>query len=357
MGRNGVLTLRILFMFPGPTQQLEREVLAGRAPSERLYGLLPLRAAGFDASVFDAPVRGMSAKFVRWVRAYGVRLPAGRTLAEMSRSDIVVFKDEFSLPMTLAARIVGARVIYLDATFGVPARWWRRWSARLSILLADAVITYSDFERELWSQALAVPSTEIVVARFGLDIDFYRRRMASEGHSKRRYVLAVGRDLGRDYACLVSALAGTGVDLKLVTLPYLLRGVDWRRPWLEVLQRIEYDELFALYHDAAAVVVPLRAGVEYPSGVRAMLEAMLLERPVVVSDTPVLREYATENEVCFVPPEDPAAMRAAVLGLLQDLDSEAMRDRLIMARNRVLQDFNADQFGDTLCSVVACSGR
>src|SRR4051794_5792356 len=50
----------------------------------------------------------------------------------------------------------------------------------------------------------------------------------------------------------------------------------------------------------------------------ALLEAMALECPVVVSDIPPLREVVDDESALFLPPEDPSALAVAVVTALRD---------------------------------------
>src|SRR5690606_5037417 len=94
----------------------------------------------------------------------------------------------------------------------------------------------------------------------------------------------------------VSACIQLNLRLKLVTLPYLIPDNARNHPNVEVLQRLPYDKLFELYANAASVVVPLKEGISYPSGIRAVLEALALNKAAIVTRTPVLEEYFHEGD-------------------------------------------------------------
>ncbi len=57
----------------------------------------------------------------------------------------------------------------------------------------------------------------------------------------------------------------------------------------------------------------------------AMLEAMALRCPIVASDLPTLRETVDDTAARFVPPEDPAALAAALRDAVTDRDSARQR--------------------------------
>src|SRR5690606_6400601 len=97
-------------------------------------------------------------------------------------------------------------------------------------------------------------------------------------------------------------------------------------PQVTVHQRLSYEELFALYRECAVVVVPLKPGITYPSGIRALFEAMVLNRPRVATRNEVLLEYMAEGvHGDLVPARDAAALRAAILASLERGDDNAAR--------------------------------
>jgi glycosyltransferase involved in cell wall biosynthesis len=206
-----------------------------------------------------------------------------------------------------------------------------------------------------WATQLGVAEDHFTVVRYGMDVEFYQRGVTAAPPSGPSYILAFGRDLGRDYELLAEAMDGLGCDLKIVTLPYLLEGVDVAQPWIQVRQRVSYPELFSLYAGARAVVVPLKPGVSYPSGLRAMLEGMLLERPVVVTRTPILEEYASDDEVHFVRPGDVSDLRETIERVL-GAEWSSLSPQLERARRRVTEQYNLSRFGESLGSTLRSMG-
>jgi glycosyltransferase involved in cell wall biosynthesis len=308
-----------------------RAVEAGTAPRERTYGLTELRQMGHTVDIADSRWGGLLGRLRLWLKQFDVNLCDLKTLLALRRYDVVVVKDELSTMLTVGARLAGTRIVYLDALFTLPKRAWRRWFYRLNLRLADGLVFYSRFQREQWQTAYVLPPRTAVLP-YAIDTAFYKPvAPASRG---RPYVLAVGRDLGRDYPTLVEATRGLDADLKIVTLPYLLRGVDRTAPHLEVLERLSYTELFQLYAGASLVVIPLRRGLTYPSGIRAQLEAMAMGRAVVASRSPVLEELVPEGDgVVYVEPEDRDALRSALLSLL---GNQQARDMLAAAGRAVV---------------------
>jgi glycosyltransferase involved in cell wall biosynthesis len=109
------------------------------------------------------------------------------------------------------------------------------------------------------------------------------------------------------------------------------------------------------YVSAGCVVVPQHApGYRYGSeagGLTALLEAMAMGKGIVATDRPVLRDYVDDGvEALLVPPEDPAAMRAAIERVLSDDDLALRLGRA--ARARVEREHTSDVFASRLAPVL-----
>jgi glycosyltransferase involved in cell wall biosynthesis len=180
---------------------------------------------------------------------------------------------------------------------------------------------------------------------FGLRTSDFR---AVEG-----YVLAAGRDLGRDYGTLLAASTGIGREVRIVAGPANVAGME-----IPAHVRVECNlspvELLERYRGAACVVVPTH-GDGYPrgsdcSGTLVMLDAMACAKPVVVTERRSIDDYLSpDSEALTVPPGDPVALRRAV----QDLLASPDRARRLGAAGRqaVEERFNTRAMAGKLAQV------
>jgi glycosyltransferase involved in cell wall biosynthesis len=83
----------------------------------------------------------------------------------------------------------------------------------------------------------------------------------------------------------------------------------------------------------------------------AVLEAMALECPIVVSDLPSIREVVDDSTAVLVPPDDADALGAAVVRTLSTGDQT--RRRAIAARRRFLERFTVDTIADQMLCFYA----
>jgi glycosyltransferase involved in cell wall biosynthesis len=134
-------------------------------------------------------------------------------------------------------------------------------------------------------------------------------------------VVTVGKDLSRDFATFVEAVRRLGVRAELAVYPRNLEGIEL--PPNARARVVGPAELRNLYAGAACVVIPQRRP-DYPygsegAGLTSLLESMAIAKPTVISDRPILQDYVSDGETAaVVPPEDPAALSAAIERVLAD---------------------------------------
>lgn len=265
-----------------------------RRRSRRVVARLESLLVPFSQAIASRKVRAAAAATLAIFESEGHGLAAWRLALRRRRPPLVVVACWLS---DLA--VDGGRV--------------RRTIYRSLYRAVDVVVVFSSNQVTTLRTHLDIDPSRVRVVRFGVDLDELASVQTSEGSS----VVAVGRDLGRDWATLCSAAAGSGWEVDLVTRPSQLRGLDVPeevtvRP---TLPRASYLELLA---GAGVVVVPSEVR-EYPTGQTVLLEAMALGKACVVSDSPAMREYVVDGETALVvDPHDPSALRAAVDRLLRD---------------------------------------
>jgi glycosyltransferase involved in cell wall biosynthesis len=112
-----------------------------------------------------------------------------------------------------------------------------------------------------------------------------------------------------------------------------------------------------LYAGAACVVIPQRRP-DYPygsegGGLTSLLESMAMARPTVISDRPILHDYVTDGEnAVVVPPEDPAALAAAIERVLADPGSLGAAARL-----RVEAELTTRHLAERLVPILRAAAR
>ena len=169
------------------------------------------------------------------------------------------------------------------------------------------------------------------------------------------YILSVGQEQ-RDYPTLVAAarlLPQTRFVVVASSLWARAGGIatDDLPPNVCVERGLSWVALRERYRGASAVVVPLLAGTRYAAGLNGVLEAMATGKPVLVTRTPGIADYADADEnALVVPPADPAALAAAIQRLGGDA---ALSDRLARcARQTVDAGRNLQTYAQALAQIV-----
>jgi len=314
------MTLRVAFVYPNPRAELVERVAAGEVPDTSLLGQNHMAEHGVDAIVYDSRLR-------RTTMADGLRHRVtwyGRELTlpwELRDADVVVSPLATFLP--LAARL-RRRPRVLVLSYHLVSAWERAGGARRRLLQASVgsaagVAAVARAARDRLVERLGTDPRRTHVAQLGVDETWWRPLPPErDGH-----VLTVGRDLARDYATFARALDGVPVRGIVVAKAENVRGLEVP-PNVEVRLDISPSEVSELYAGASCVVVPTHPdsdprGTEN-SGTIALLEAMACARPTVATDRLYLRDYVHHDATTVVPPQDPAALRAAIEDVLGDGD-------------------------------------
>ena len=324
--------MRATFVYANSRRELIDGIERGEEPDSSLYGALQLREHAIDVRFHEPLLTRIELPSPLGRAAWSLRELTAPY--EVGRTDMIVTPLAALLPLSARAR----RLPVVALNFGLNLIWRRSSLARRALLRAS-----------LRSAARIVCLGE-AQRRELVEADFFRpQRDGDEGA-----VLAVGKDLARDYGTLVEATRTLDAAVSLVAHPRNLEGLELPA---NVTERggLSYVELRDAYARAGCVVVPQR-GEAFPygsegGGLTALLEAMAMGKAIVASDRAVLRDYVTDGvEALLVPPEDPVALREATVRVLSD--RELARRLGAAARARVEHDFTSSAFAARLAPLL-----
>lgn len=335
----------VVFDFVRPPSITGEDVVAGRAPGEALLGYIQLQLRGWRVeSSHDRWQNSLGG--IRQRLAFRTEIPSLRMIRQWGRADVIVVTTRISLTLALTAKLLGKPLLFLDAMCGeLPRRRWKRWVLRQALRLSDACLCLSDSQAQHWTSELKLRRSTITTIPFALDANFYATTEAdsSVGTTDAPYVMSVGRDPNRDFKTFVSAVNQLDLRAKLVTKPYLIPAEVASSSRVEVMDGLSYPELFKLYRNALAAIIPVKRQTTFMSGIRATLEAMLLGTPVVLASTPGMRDYFRHDvEVLFYEPEDPASLADALRRLASD--SELRQHLTSNARRKLTEELTLDNY-------------
>jgi len=295
--------------------------------------------------------------------------PAIRAITHRVREEgfSVVHSHEYksNLYGCLAARLAGARRVasvrgYTDRTLAL--RFYKRFDL-LTLHAFDGIIAVSEHLRQ-WLIRHGLPAARIVTAHDALDLAPFTMNMTTRAEVRLRFgirdtqfvITTVGR-LSREkgHCCLLKA--AQSILNEYPDARFMIVGDGPLRGQLEQQARslgINAAVIFAGYQADVAgflgasdlfVLPSLREGTP-----NALLEAMALAKPVVVSRVGGVPEIVQDGETGFlVPPQDPDSVAQAVLALMRDSNrAAAMGQR---ARQVIEQDFSVQRLARKIVAV------
>ncbi len=184
-----------------------------------------------------------------------------------------------------------------------------------------ALITDSSFARAELARELVIPPERLVSIPLGVDPPRAPAPVALDVSALGPFVLYVGTAEWRKGFDTLSAamrrVRAQGSDLALVVTTRL-EGWDVGGVRVVELGHVDDDTLAALYRACALLAFPSR----YEGFGLPVLEAMSYGAPVVASNASAVPE-AGGDAACYVPPDDEAALAAAILRVAGDREYAA----------------------------------
>ncbi|MBA2279885.1 MAG: glycosyltransferase family 4 protein [Acidimicrobiia bacterium] len=213
----------------------------------------------------------------------------------------------------------------------------------------DHLVCFSASQVPTYRDHLHLPADRIHVVPFGIDHERFTPDAGDDG-----YVLAVGRDRGRDWPTLFEALARSGLPAKVACRPEDIDGLAVADN-VELLGFVDAQRYRQLLAGARVSVVATQRRA-YPTGQTVLLESLACAKAVVVSDTPAMRDYVEADRTALVvPPFEPDALVMALDRVFHDDDLRAGLGRA--GRQAVEDRFNARQMWSTVAALIAAASR
>ncbi|SFU87401.1 Glycosyltransferase involved in cell wall bisynthesis [Methylobacterium sp. 174MFSha1.1] len=239
---------------------------------------------------------------------------------------------QLAVTAALVKLVLGRRDVPLVAwcfNLGRTPGGWKARLARAVLGQVDVFVVHSRREVGLYADWLALPRDRFVF----VPLSIHDEPRETHEDAAAPFVLAMG-SANRDYATLVAAVARLGLPTVIVAGAHAVAGLDLP-PNVTLRSNLTIAECHDLCGRARVNVVPLR-NTSFTSGQVTVLEAMMLGKAVVATRAAGTEDYVSEGENgLLVPPEDPAALAAAIAALWED---PAARARLGEAARRTVAE-------------------
>ena len=305
--------------------ELASRILAGREPRLDVF---ELRDA-LDARLLDFQALDQSRRpgVALLRRALGDSAAlAWLAFRERDRAEVILTTGE-DIGIPLAALLGAGRAqaahVMIAHTLS-PARKRPFFTVLKLYRRMDRILCYATSEERLMTGRLGIPSAQVQRIAYHADERFFRPM--PEVPVEPDLICGAGQLL-RDYDTLLKACEGLSVRVRVAAgSPWISSELrpgsalpawaDWRR----------YDRfaLRDLYARSAIAVVPLLEN-DYQTGISTILEMMAMGKALIVTRTRGQTDTIVDGETgLYVPPGDPAALRAAI-ELLRRAPEEAAR--------------------------------
>ncbi|MGH9482872.1 MAG: glycosyltransferase, partial [Terriglobales bacterium] len=195
---------------------------------------------------------------------------------------------------------------------GGPLR--RAWM-RFCLRHVAACVVWASVECTRYARAYGVDPAKFVFVPHHHTLGRYQFEVGDGGY------IFCGGNADRDFGLLFEALRGLPYPCKLATnRPGLLHGLAI--PAMVERLSLTPAEFRNCMAGARLVVMPMRATLLHAGAQQSILNAMVMAKPVVLTDPEGGRDYIVEEESArtgfLVPYPDPAALRAVIIRLWED---------------------------------------
>jgi glycosyltransferase involved in cell wall biosynthesis len=184
----------------------------------------------------------------------------------------------------------------------------------------DRFLVYATWQQRFIQHRWHLPAHRVLFTHFMVDTTFFSPDNVTIRSTERPCISTAGLE-GRDYQTLLEAVKDLPVDVIIAAAsPWSKRKNQTEGqqiPSNVLVQRYTQYELRQVYANSRFVVMPLQ-NVNFQAGITAILEAMAMGKAVICTRTPGQTDAVVEGETgLYVPPHEPAALRAAIRYLLE----------------------------------------
>ena len=326
----------VFYLFrDSPQRRAALALEPGAAARYALYGMDELAQRGWAVRhnlESDAP--GRAARVAGAAAKRGVEAAGGyggdfatvlASLREANRADVILSTvDTVGIPLMLLARAHAVRVPFVYVAIGLPERLARLRSRRIEG--STRVHSPAQPRRRLQRARSRIPRTwlrdrgadvPVAFVPFGVDVDAFRPSDASPDLD----VVSVGADPHRDFELLLAvARALPEARFLVVTNPEHARSLRERPPNVSIETDLPFEQMRERLARARVVALPVREN-SYSGATTVLLQAMALEKPVVVTRTAAIATgygLVDGENVRLSMPGDAGTFSAAVGSLLAD---------------------------------------
>ncbi len=345
------MNLRVLYLFAGPRRKLYEQYKKGEAPDTYLVGLNRMTQYGIQADFLEN-------QWTEFFRRFSFNLTQLPAVFKFRRYD-VIFSGSGIFTLFVCKFILRFKkpkwVIYNTYLSNLLKRnnsGIKGWVIKKAVLSVDAVVSPSKAQKEFLKN-FGLPDYKNHYIPYGVDFDFYQNKNLTPVVIDGRYIFSAGRDVGRDYLTLISAIRQLSVKLLIAALPRNVKEIE-DLPNNVQIGYFKPSEMPSLFKNSSFVVVPTipenkMVGSDC-SGQYVLLEAMASGKAVITSDRATLLDYFTDNQHgLVVEPENVEQLNRAINTLWYNPEQANKMGQA--GQENVKRQFTMDIFSKKLAEV------
>jgi glycosyltransferase involved in cell wall biosynthesis len=258
---------------------------------------------------------------VRLVKVFFKSLKYDYVLINCSAKEVLLFAFCF-----LIFPFSPCKLISLDAVLSVPESRKDRMVNLVKALLLKRVYRFIEYFKntEGFQKYYRIPARKFAYIPFKINsYEMVLKTKTTDGG----YVFVGGKSR-RDFATLFEAGRGLDIPIKVVSPPeYELNIHGSILANQDIPANIEWvhddgssESFINFIANSRLVVLPLNKRRIAPSGISVYIVAMALQKCVIITSGPGVDDLLANDMAIILPPDDPAALRQAIVKAYNDID-------------------------------------
>jgi len=214
-------------------------------------------------------------------------------------------------------------------------RFLKRIQIRLMSKSVKLFLVWVKREIEAYSVEFGIPKEKLRFFPYHTTCEVYDCKV-----EKGSYIFS-GGNRDRDYKNLLKAVEDLKVKVIIATNnPLLLEGIELPEN-VQVISATD-PQFYQLLAGSKMVVLPMTGGLLHSGGQQTFLNAMVWEKPVIVTDPEGAKDYIVDRKTgILVKPGEPESLREAILYLLENPEeSQQMGEEA----KRKAEDLSTEKF-------------
>jgi glycosyltransferase involved in cell wall biosynthesis len=223
---------------------------------------------------------------------------------------------------------------------------FKYWYFSIILRLADCVICHSPQEVEFNASHFKLPKSRFAYIPYGLHVELPETVFSGQAEP---YAFSAGRS-GRDYNLLIKVFSEIGYPLHIVCDSVDLINEKLLPENIKVFRQCYGANYLTELANAKLIVIPI-AVEDISAGQMVLLQAMALQKPAIITATPITRLYVIENQTALLIEKGSAEqMKLAVEKLWTD---ESYAKQLSAAALKSYQEnYSMAAYVRNICNII-----